>query len=276
MTILFAVTLAAAIQPACSWDRPGHNPYTGSAAAAIDRYVDIPAAVRSTLKRRIEEGQSDDQVSITRDGIAGRNGYGADIRDMHFGNNSLCHTVTRSKWAATRIEPGAVYCVGEHCILVPKICGNVSRISRNGPAVAAAPTEQSRELEGTIEFEDYGLADAEPHGDEEATQLGQFDELDEDGTRRAQRKMAGLRAAGATAGGVDQYVLDEELDLDALADNYARRLAMGLGGDGDGEIHTAVPEPGTWAMLLAGLGLVGWLGRRRARGADASVAAAAP
>lgn len=28
---------------------------------------------------------------------------------------------------------------------------------------------------------------------------------------------------------------------------------------------TAMPEPGTWAMMLGGLGLVGWLGRRRQR-----------
>lgn len=261
MTILLAVTLAAAIQPACSWDRPGHNPYIGSTAAAIDRYADIPAAVRSTLKRRMEEGQSDDQVNITRDGITGKNQYSAEIRDMHFGRNSLCNTVTRSKWAATRIEPGAVYCVGEHCILVPKICGNVSRISRTSPAMAAA-ARHSREPERTVQFEDLRLVDA-PINEDEATRPGLIDELDEDGSRRNERKLAGLRAAGTTEAGIDEYVLEPELDLDALADANTRRLAMGFG-DGDGEIHTAVPEPGTWAMLLGGLGLVGWMGRRRA------------
>jgi hypothetical protein len=264
MPFLFAVTLAAAVQPACSWDRPGHNPYTGTAAAAIDHYADIPAAVRGTLKRRMEEGQSDDTVSITRDGIIGKNQYNPDIRDMHFGNASLCNTVTRGKWAADRIEPGAVYCVGEHCILVPKICGNVSRIARTAPAVAAAPQEQSRELEGTVEFADMGLADAEPRDDE--TKLDQFDDLDQEGRHQARRLPGGLASAGATEGGVEEFVMEQELNLDDLASEYARRIAFGLGanGEGDGAIHTAVPEADTWAMLLGGLGLVGWFGRRRA------------
>jgi hypothetical protein len=261
MPFLLAVTLAAAVQPTCSWDRPGHNPYTGGAAAAIDRYVDIPAAVRGTLKRRMKEGQSDDKVSITRDGIIGKNQYNPQIRDMHFGSSSLCNTVTRTKWAADRIEPGAVYCVGEHCILVPKICGNVSRITRGAPAVAAVVEEQRRELEGTVEFADMGLVDAEPR-DEEEMMLSQLDELDEDGNHRSERKKS-LRSAGRTAGGVDEFVMEQELDLDDLASAYARRLAIGLG-ESDGEIHTAVPEPGTWAMLLGGLGLIGWFGRRRA------------
>jgi hypothetical protein len=273
MPFLFAVTLAAAIQPACSWDRPGHNPYTGSTAAAIDRYTDIPEAVRSTLKRRMEEGQSDDKVSITRDGIIGKSQYNPEIHDMHFGSASLCGTVTRSKWAANRIEPGAVYCVGEHCILVPRICGNVSRISRTGTTVAAAPVEEpSRELEGAIEFADMGLVDAEP-GDQEV-KLDQFDNLDEDGQRKTRRLPGSLASAGATEGGVAEFVMEQELDLDSLAGEYARRIALGMGanGEGDGEIHSAVPEPGTWAMLLGGLGLVGWFGRRNARRAAASAA----
>jgi hypothetical protein len=31
-------------------------------------------------------------------------------------------------------------------------------------------------------------------------------------------------------------------------------------------LTATVPEPGTWAMLIAGFGLVGWAARRRARG----------
>lgn len=33
--------------------------------------------------------------------------------------------------------------------------------------------------------------------------------------------------------------------------------------DGSIGVTAAVPEPGTWAMLLCGLGLVGWAGRPR-------------
>src|SRR5471032_992652 len=165
MSILFAVTLAAVstVQPSCSWDRPGVNPYTGKTAAAIDRYTDIPASVRSTLKRRMEEGQSDDKVTITRDGINGKNQYDPAIRDMHFGAASVCATVTRSKWSEKRQEPGAVYCVDQHCILVPKICGNVSRINRL-PAVAKAPGAAAvapavAKLGDKLGAKDLGLAD---------------------------------------------------------------------------------------------------------------------
>ncbi|RZT10130.1 PEP-CTERM motif-containing protein [Duganella sp. CF402] len=251
MPVLLAVTLAAALQPACSWDNPGHNPYTGGAAAAIDRYTDIPEAVRSTLKRRLAEGQSDDKVNITRDGIAGKYQYDPAIRDMHFGRASVCRTVTRDRWAATRSEPGAVYCVGEHCILVPRICGNVSRISRTAPAVAAAPKEEAREMEQPLAFADLGLADAPERG-----------EMPLDEAEEAERRASHQRAQDTVA------ELLDEAELEATASNSRFRR---LGGDGaftDDDIGrdvSPVPEADTWAMLLAGLGLVGWQVRRSRR-----------
>lgn len=237
MSLLLAVTLAAAVHPTCSWDNPGRNPYTGGTAAAIDRYTDIPQAVRSTLKRRLEEGQYDDKVSITREHIAGKYQYGSAIRDMHFGPASVCATVTRDKWPENRAEPAAVYCVGEHCILVPRICGNVSRITRTpGAAIAssAAPGDKEGDKEGADgkipEFSDIRLVDA-PKADD---------------------------------------ILTEE-ELAEAADN-ARYGSFGhrgpFGDDGDFGFHgpiAAVPEADTWAMLLGGLGLVGWQARRRAR-----------
>ncbi|WP_374360511.1 MHFG family PEP-CTERM protein [Pseudoduganella danionis] len=143
MSITFALALAtASVVPAaepCSWDHPGRNPYRGSIAAAIDRYTDIPPAVASTLKRRMAENQADDKVIITRDAITGREQYAPEIRAMHFGAASVCANVTRSGWSASRQEPAQVYCVGTVCILVPRICGNISRITR----LAAAPRTRS-------------------------------------------------------------------------------------------------------------------------------------
>ncbi|MRX09567.1 PEP-CTERM sorting domain-containing protein [Pseudoduganella sp. FT25W] len=264
MSVFLAAALAAAIQPTCSWDRPGQNPYTGSPAAAIDRYTDIPAAVRSTLKRRIEERQADDSVTITRDAIAGKSDYDPAIHDMHFGAASVCASVTRSKWAASRAEPAAVYCVGEHCILVPRICGNVSRISKlapKSPAVAAASAAD--EQAPVPQFADISLIDPDLPDKEMTGPLDNFDPADNAGNRRQ------LASSGASEGGVEEFVLSDELDLDSLADQYARRMAFGIGinGGGDGIIHTAVPEADTWAMLLGGLGLMGWAARRRAKAA---------
>jgi hypothetical protein len=257
MPLLLAVTLAAAIQPTCSWDNPGHNPYTGGAAAAIDRYTDLPQAVRGTLKRRMAEGQSDDKVSITRDHIAGKYQYDPAIRDMHFGRASVCASVSRDKWAETRNEPGAVYCVGEHCILVPRICGNVSRITRTDPAkIAKAPAkEEAREIEAPQEFADLGLADA-PEREPMAL------EDPDDAERRAARK----RGLDALAEAISEEELAEAADKSRYG-LFGRR-----NGFDDEEFLpldnvSAVPEADTWAMLLAGLGLVGWQARRRARAA---------
>ena len=249
MTILLAITLAAAIQPTCSWDNPGRNRYTGDAAAAVDHYGDIPAAVRATLKRRIDDGVPDEQVSITRDGISGKNQYDGRIRDMHFGNNSLCGTVTRGKWAADRVEPAAVYCVGEHCILVPKICGNISRVSRSAAPLAAAKAAGAAEAsderaipDGLTQFDDIRLVDA-PLRDE-PLELGLLDEEQADKNRR--------RLAGGPQPG----------DIDHPDTSWGPGHVPN--DNGDDSIPQPVPEPETWAMLLGGLGLVGWMARRRA------------
>jgi len=265
MSILFAVTLAAVstVQPSCSWDRPGVNPYTGKTAAAIDRYTDIPAAVRSTLKRRMEEGQSDDKVTITRDGISGKNQYDPAIRAMHFGAASVCATVTRSKWSEKRQEPGAVYCVDQHCILMPKICGNVSRISRVPATVAktpAAPAPVVANLGDKLGDQDLGLVDPDQPDTEELTEK----ELAE---RERQRRQAADTAARLSrqSGGVEVFDFDQGDSPDLLADEGVRPLPGHLpGGDNDpSPAPSPVPEADTWAMLLAGLGLLGGIARRR-------------
>ncbi|MYM66999.1 PEP-CTERM sorting domain-containing protein [Pseudoduganella sp. FT55W] len=267
MPLLLAVTLAAAtsVQPACSWDNPGHNPYTGTAAAAIDRYTDIPEAVRSTLKRRLQEHLSDDKVSITRDNIAGKYQYDPVIRDMHFGKQSVCASVTRDKWSENRAEPAAVYCVEQHCILVPRICGNVSRINRTAAAAAAtaaapAPAgKQGRDMEGPVEFADLGLADA-PQRDDPA-----LDEL-----KHPDRQSGNQRTLDQLAQ-ISELMTEEELAEAADKVRVGSFGTRGLNGFGPADEEllppqvSAVPEADTWAMLLAGLGLVGWAARRRAK-----------
>jgi len=277
MSLLFAVTLAAAVQPTCSWDHPGRNPYTGSTAAAIDRYTDIPEAVRSTLKRRIDEAQPDDNVNITRDSIGGKGQYNPAIRDMHFGTSSVCGSVTRSKWAADRSEPGAVYCVDEHCILVPKICGNVSRISRSSASTASAG-KQPAELVDAVSVEEFaalsapelGLKDAPPMLDESADTMF----ISPEDMENAMNRGAAERRRNAMASRLGELAAAEmlaEMGLDP--ESLARRPALSRGNGnnvdgislGDTQAAQPVPEAETWAMLLAGLSLVGWQARRRAR-----------
>lgn len=244
MSIALAVTLAAlsTVQPSCSWDRPGVNPYTGNANAAIDRYTDLPPAVRAQLKQRIASKQPDDMVSITRDAITSDStgAYDPAIRDMHFGAASVCHSVTRNKWARTRAEPAAVYCAENHCILVPKICGNISRITR-----PAAPVAHNTE----------------------------------DG--------AGGRAPILVAAAAPVVLVPAEAPMTVFAPPEVQFAPPPPVAAPPAFVTSAppfevqvglpppilpptppspppVPEPEGWAMLLAGVGLLGWLAKRRA------------
>lgn len=124
---------------ACSWDKPGHRPFTGNVPAAVNRYTDIPAPVRAKLRARMERRQYDEIALITRDTIEGKEGFYNGLRDMHFGAGKVCNTVSRAKWSDQHKERGLVYCEGEHCIIVPTVCRNVSRVTRVVPLVYEPP-----------------------------------------------------------------------------------------------------------------------------------------
>jgi hypothetical protein len=131
MSLLLAAALAAATPAtACSWNDPGHNPYRGSIAAAVDRYTDIPVPVRERLKARMATFRFDEMAAIRRDSITGQARYAPEIRDMHFGAGQVCGSVDRSRWTDAMVERGLVYCEDEHCLIVPTVCRNVSRITR--------------------------------------------------------------------------------------------------------------------------------------------------
>lgn len=122
------VPAGPAPQAACDWNAPGHNPFMGDVVAAVDAYQDIPAATRARLRQRMAARAYDEVVRIRRDSIEGRRSYRSDIRDMHFGSGQRCATVDRSRWTAQAEERGLVYCEDGHCVLVPTVCRNVSRI----------------------------------------------------------------------------------------------------------------------------------------------------
>lgn len=78
---------------------------------------------------------------------------------------------------------------------------------------------------------------------------------------------------GTLTGSIDQFVGSLSYSVSATVDGtllYNQSLYYGFTGanglaDDDHHVSSAVPvpEPETWAMLLAGLGLVGWAARRR-------------
>lgn len=82
--------------------------------------------------------QYDDIAEIRRDTIRGVQTY-SDLRDMHFGEGRLCRLPSRALWSAQHTERGLVYCEQEHCLIVPTVCRNVSRVTRTGVPPALPP-----------------------------------------------------------------------------------------------------------------------------------------
>jgi hypothetical protein len=125
--------LPALAGAACDWSRPGAAPYRGplqtTIAAAVHAYADIPEAARLDLINRIKGQRDDAIVLITRTGMVSPQGRATDLRDMHWRHGLCTGPVVRTGWADDRVEPALVYCSGPHCLAVPVVCGNVSRIT---------------------------------------------------------------------------------------------------------------------------------------------------
>ena len=274
MSMLVSLALAAsgATLPTCSWDQPGVNPFMGDVVAAVDRYTDIPEAARTRLKARMATRDYDEIVSIGRDAIVGKAQYSSEIRQMYFGANSMCNTVTRAKWTQKMQERGLVYCEGTQCIIVPTVCRNVSRITRLAPAAAAAPAVAQSDPQGELLMDPTGAGNPGGAVPGAATAPGSF-------------------AQGA-GGGLDGGSLGN-VPSNGPSVSGGNLIGPNLGGLGvpflpPGSVSVVpevptvptvptlpntpplppVPEPETWAMLLLGLLTVGVAARRRAAVSD--------
>ncbi|MES3016080.1 MAG: MHFG family PEP-CTERM protein [Pseudomonadota bacterium] len=240
----------------CSWNRPGVNPFTGDVVAAVDRYRDIPLEVRERLKARMAKREYDDLVSIRRDSIDGRAGqhYGSTIRDMHFGTDQLCRSVTRKAWTPAMQERGLVYCEGGHCILVPTVCRNVSRISRK--AVSPDHAEAPDDLDAVPP---PGAVLAGPVGSPTPAPMA----LDE-----APSFASPLAWSDPTAGWLGGANPPGRWGVGDAGPNVGPSATPPHGLDGSPPISTPiatpVPEPQTWALLLGGLAALALFARRRA------------
>jgi hypothetical protein len=91
--------------------------------------------------------QYDDIAEIRRDTITGTQTY-TDLRDMHFGEGRLCRLPSRALWSAQHTERGLVYCEQEHCLIVPTVCRNVSRVTRTGVPPPLPPALPPVEIPG--------------------------------------------------------------------------------------------------------------------------------
>ena len=264
-TLALAVSAGSTL-PDCSWDRPGVNPFMGDVVAAVDRYQDIPAATRDKLKARMKARSYDDIALIERDKITGQATYAPEIRDMHFGPGAVCKTVTRTKWTAKTQERGLVYCEDGQCILVPTVCRNVSRIRRlDAKPAAVAPSgatnvaSSTREGENAapLEFEAPAagpMAAASPDSFAQQSGVPTLGSTPTQGTSLAALSSPAPQATTSSGGG-----------FPSLVSGGIPSLPPGVRPtESNPGVTPAVPEPGTWAMIAAGLVVVGFRARQRA------------
>lgn len=132
LAALLAMSAPAMAAYSCDWNEPGRNPYTGTGVMAVLGYSDIPIPQRITLAARVGFGTHVvDRITIYRDRIESDRGliYANELRGMYFGDGKRCESVTRERWPPGHGEPAYVYCFHDYCVAVPKVCGNVVRVT---------------------------------------------------------------------------------------------------------------------------------------------------
>lgn len=273
MSLIATVVLAASanatgvVLPQCAWDKPGANPFMGDVVAAVDRYQDIPSNTRAKLKARMQARSYDDIAVIGRDAVKGRGDYAPEIREMHFGAGSVCRTVTRTQWTSTMQERGLVYCEEGHCILVPTVCRNVSRITRlaapraTGPAQGDIVTAAGPEA-APLDFDAPSagpLAEALP-GSFQPAAAAPINSDPGAGPGAGAGDGPGTNARGTFAG-FSGGQLSPAAGL-LLPTQFGKPTIAG-GPDLLRDTVTAVPEPSTWALLAIGLLAVMYGARRK-------------
>jgi hypothetical protein len=268
----------------CSWDKPGRNPFTGDVVAAIDRYSDIPTPVRARLKERMQAREYDDMVDIRRDSIKGKFQYAAAIRDMHFGQDRVCRTVTRGKWAAKTHERGMVYCESEHCILVPTVCRNVSRVDRKPELMAGDVLKPPPALPPAAPLVGDGREGAAGAAAPATPVTSSFSEAVAGAAVPLWAPVGDVPlGAGTAPSGLVTAPSGGSSDVFTPGEtNFPPILFVPGGGGGGSPVDpgappvTPIPEPATWASLISGLALLVLLLRRQRRVLAAVVVAGTP
>lgn len=126
----------------CEWSHPGSNRSLVDPVVAVAR-LEMPAPTRAVLVEKMRRHQFDDVVRIDWASIRSENGadqYEAVIRNMNFGSGSICKTMTRNTWKADHVESAIVYLVDGRAFGFASVCGNLFEITRTEDAAPPAET----------------------------------------------------------------------------------------------------------------------------------------
>lgn len=254
MTFALALAAAVAAQP-CDWTHRGRDPYVGTMTAAVERYRDIQPDVQRRLATRMERHQYDEVVPIRRDGAVG---YGP-LYDMHWGAGRVCRgPVWTGAWAAHDEEIGLVYCEAEHCLIVPTVCRNVSRIP---------PKQRAEQRMRSLAVPDADQAVAPPLG--VFTDAPQTFLVDDPVMETKTMRSLSAPSESATVPVSLSTIGAGLVTIPAWSafGPYPQSATAAFAGPAPGAFAQVapVPEPSTLGLLAMGLALVGlaiWLGRR--------------
>jgi hypothetical protein len=218
----------------CEW-QGGADKYTGSIAAAIASYgYPIDA-----WQRR----QFTDSVVIDRDSIRGQaHDYEKTISRMHFGSaGRRCANVTREKWDKKHVETALVVCAGETCVAIPSACSNVFELT------ARARTGSSIR---TVRDTDFGVAEL----------IADLQLPGPVGVPMSLPSMAGADGSASYASSSTAAYVPVTMTFAGSSMNVSGTptVCPECCYTPHSEPLAPVPEPETWAMLLAGLAALVW------------------
>jgi hypothetical protein len=238
-----AIVSTVAVEPVCVWNDRGLHRVTVPVSPLVDHYPDIPKATRDKLKQRIDRFQYDEMVVISRDGIKSDVFTYSGMQYMHFGNGQkVCGEVKTDHWAPGDIERAMIFCQDGHCLALPLVCSNLARVTRFEPvrreaSVQIPPIESPGGLD--TEFKSpsltLGFVDPEP--------------------------------VFPSLLNVPEIQIQPEIEEEWP---FSRSVQWRLLGPIERNVEPSavpvavVPEPGTWLLMLFGLGVVGFWARRKA------------
>lgn len=246
LILLTSVSLQA---KTCDWNNPGSNPYTGNLTTAVDSYAELSPEAKKAIKTKLASNAYDDHVQITKDSVIGKEAY-TGLRDMHWSKGKCTGDVDTSKWKQAQNVVALVYCHKEQCIIRPQICNNIALIDK---IISKGSKTQSDGFTPEVDT----LTTPEPiKASESVLAIPKTD--------------VSLPQVLVTAG--EESFSDKLLPWLGLAAGLfggSAVISNSLsGGSNLGVVNepqtnipvvTAVPEPSTYAMILAGLVFIGFI-----------------